>query len=584
MVDYKAPLKDMQFALQHNARLPQLAALPQFEEATEDMVAAILEEAGKLAGGVLSPLNPVGDNQGVSLEEGRVRVPEGFAEAYQQFAEGGWGSLQFDPEYGGQGLPYSLSIPVMEMWQSANMAWGLCPLLSQGAVEALSANGSELLKARYLPQLISGEWTGTMNLTEPQAGSDLAAIRSRAEPDGDCYRIHGQKIFITWGEHEMAENIVHLVLARLPDAPAGVKGISLFLVPKYLVNEDGSLGELNDVRCVSLEHKMGIHASPTCVMSFGDNEGAIGYLVGEENKGLACMFTMMNNARLAVGLQGVAIAERSYQQALAYANEREQAGLIIRHADVRRMLLTMKTLTEAGRALAYDACASLDFSHANGDAAEQARAALLTPIVKGWCTEIAQEVTSLGVQVHGGMGFIEETGAAQHQRDARILPIYEGTNGIQAMDLVGRKTLFDGGRAMQALFGEMEQTLLLLREQSAFGVEAERFEAALQQARAAFDMLLNKGGQDRQWPGAVAFNYMMLMGTLAGGWQQLRAALAASEVVDGDQQFLQAKVLGARFYIAQILPRCASYAAMVLNGADEVLAMDDDQLASAWYS
>ena len=583
MVDYKAPLKDMQFALRHNARLSQLAELPQFEEASDDMVSAILEEAAKLAGEVLSPLNVTGDQTGVKLDGEDVPTPEGFAEAYQQFSEGGWGSLQFDPEFGGQGLPYSLSIPVMEMWQSANMAWGLCPLLSQGAVEALSVNGSAAVKSTYLPQLISGEWTGTMNLTEPQAGSDLAAIRCKAEREGDHYRISGQKIFITWGEHDMAENIIHLVLARLPDAPEGVKGISLFVVPKLLINEDGSLGERNDLRCVSLEHKLGIHASPTAVMSFGDNEGAIGYLVGEENKGLACMFTMMNNARLAVGLQGVSISERAYQQALDYAGEREQMGVILRHADVRRMLLTMKTLTEAGRALAYDACASLDFAHATDSAEEQARAALLTPIVKGWCTELAQEVTSLGVQIHGGMGFIEETGAAQHFRDARILPIYEGTNGIQAMDLVGRKTLFDGGKAAQLLFAEMDAVLAQLQANGNFAKEAERFEQALTLAKEAKGCLLDNGAKDRQWPGAVAFNYMMLMGTLAGGWQLARAALAA-EGAEGDETFLQAKVLSARFYMAQILPRCQGYGAVVLNGAEDVLAMSDEQLASAWYS
>ncbi len=584
MADYKAPLKDMQFALRHNARLPQLAELPQFEDASDDMVSAILEEAAKLAGGVLSPLNVVGDETGVKLVGDEVPTPAGFSEAYQQFAEGGWGSLQFDPEYGGQGLPYSLSIPVMEMWQSANMAWGLCPLLSQGAIEAISVNGSDALKATYLPQLISGEWTGTMNLTEPGAGSDLAAIRCKAERDGDHYRISGQKIFITWGEHDMTDNIVHLVLARLPDAPAGVKGISLFVVPKFMVNADGSLGERNDARCVSLEHKLGIHASPTAVMAFGDNDGAIGYLVGEENKGLACMFTMMNNARLAVGLQGVAISERAYQHALDYAGEREQMGVILKHADVRRMLLTMKALTEAGRALAYDACASLDFAHATDSAEENTRAALLTPIVKGWCTELAQEVTSLGVQIHGGMGFIEETGAAQHYRDARILPIYEGTNGIQALDLVGRKTLFDKGVAAQALFAEMEEALIALQGQGDFAKEAERFAAALALAKEANAMLLEEGAKDRQWPGAVAFNYLMLMGTLAGGWQLARSAVVAAQTDEGDATFLQAKVLTARFYMAQILPRCQGYAAMVLNGAEDILAMSDEQLASSWYS
>lgn len=584
MVEFKAPIKDMQFALEHNARFKQLAELPQFEDASADMVTAILEEAAKLASDVLSPLNATGDQAGVALRDAKVTVPDGFAEAYQQFAEGGWGSLQFDDQYGGQGLPYSLSIPVMEMWQAANMAWGLCPLLSQGAIEAISANATDQLKDTYLPPLVSGQWTGTMNLTEPQAGTDLAAIRTKAERDGDHYRISGQKIFITWGEHDMAENIVHLVLARLPDAPAGVKGISLFIVPKYLPNADGSLGQRNDLACVSLEHKLGIHASPTAVMSFGDNGGAIGYLVGEENKGLVCMFTMMNNARLAVGLQGVAISERAYQQALSYAAEREQAGLIIKHADVRRMLMTMKVLTEAGRALTYDACASLDFAHVVDSSEELARAALLTPIVKGWCTEIAQEVASLGVQVHGGMGFIEETGAAQHYRDARILPIYEGTNGIQALDLVGRKTLFDDGKAMHALLAEMEQVVSSVAADSVLSASAQQLQRALDEAKGAFGLLLDKGKADRVWPGTVAYNYLMLMGTLSGGWQLLKSALATEDSAEGDQSFLQAKVLSCQFYMAQVLPRSQSYAAMIGNGADAALQITDDQLASAWYS
>ncbi|WP_299183464.1 acyl-CoA dehydrogenase C-terminal domain-containing protein [uncultured Neptuniibacter sp.] len=598
MADYKAPQKDMNFALRHNARMTQLAELPGYEDATDDMVVAILEEAGKVANAVLSPLNEVGDQTGVKLDGLDVPTPEGFADAYQQFAEGAWGSLQFDPEYGGQGLPYALSIPVMEMWQSANMAWGLCPLLSQGAVEAIYHNASDELKACYLPQLISGEWTGTMNLTEPQAGSDLAAVRTKAEREGDHYRIKGQKIFITWGEHDMAENIIHLVLARLPDAPPGVKGISLFVVPKFLVNEDGSLGERNDAKCVSLEHKLGIHASPTCVMAFGDEEGAIGYLVGEENRGLACMFTMMNNARLAVGLQGVAISERAYQHALEYAHDRiqspsvgsKEAGPIIRHADVRRMLQTMKSITEAGRALAYDACASLDFSHRSEDAAqratESARAAYLTPIVKGWCTEVAQEVTSLGVQVHGGMGFIEETGAAQHYRDARILPIYEGTNAIQALDLVGRKTLFDGGEAGAAVQAEIAEVIAQLKAQGSFATESAQLESSLQQAKVAQEALLSGSQDDPQLAGSIAYNYLMLMGTLCGGWQLLKAALAAGEELQagGDETFLNAKILSARFYAAQVLPRTASFAQMVASGSESIMAMSDDQLASAWYA
>ncbi|WP_210396612.1 acyl-CoA dehydrogenase C-terminal domain-containing protein [Motiliproteus sediminis] len=588
MADYRAPLADMTFALNEVAGMAQIAQLPGYEDATPDMVSAILEEAGKLSGEVLAPLNDTGDRAGVKLtEQHEVPTPAGFKEAYQQFAEGGWGSLQFDPEYGGQGMPKLLATPVMEMWQAANMSWGLCPLLSQGAIEALEANACDAVKQTYIPRLISGEWTGTMNLTEPQAGSDLAAIRSKAEREGDHYRISGQKIFITWGEHDFTDNIVHLVLARLPDAPAGVKGISLFVVPKFLVNEDGSLGERNDVKAVSLEHKMGIHASPTCVMSFGDEGGAIGYLVGEENKGIACMFTMMNNARLGVGLQGVAIADRAYQHAVTYARERVQspapgtreAGPIIKHPDVRRMLLTMRSLTEAARALTYVAHAGLDYEHAGSDeqkAAQKARVALLTPIVKGWGTEIAQEVTALGVQVHGGMGFIEETGAAQFQRDARILPIYEGTNGIQAMDLVGRKTLFDQGAAMHNLLAEMRE-LIVSAEGSAFETEAAALAAGIEAMELVQASLLNGAADDANLAGSIAFNYLMLAGTLCGGWLMLKSALAAAAKADaGDSDpFYQAKQATARFYFQQILPRYLGYAAICAEGSDAVMALDE---------
>jgi alkylation response protein AidB-like acyl-CoA dehydrogenase len=596
MADYKAPVKDMQFILENISRMPQLAALTTFEDATPDMVSAILEEAGRVSAEVIAPTNSVGDQQGVRLENGKVMIPDGFAEAYQQYAEGGWGSLQFDPEFGGQGLPYSLSTPVMEMWQSANMAWGLCPLLSQGAVEALYLNGSDALKKTYLSKMISGEWTGTMNLTEPGAGSDLSAIRSKAEPQGDHYLIRGTKIFITWGDHEMAGNIVHLVLARLPDAPAGVRGISLFLVPKYMVNENGELGELNDVAVASLEHKLGIHASATCVMAFGENAGAVGYLVGEAGKGLACMFTMMNNARLAVGLQGVAISERSYQQALWFAGDRTQSkavgydaeGPILRHADVRRMLMTMKAMTEAGRALVYDACGSLDFAHAYEDkemaAKEKARAAYLTPIVKGWCTEVAQEVTSLGVQVHGGMGFIEETGAAQHFRDARILPIYEGTNGIQALDLIGRKTLSDKGAVAHLLIEEMRITIAEAHSVSRFAAAATALQAAVDDAQKATTQILTESADKPYLSGAVAYNYMMMMGTLCGGWELLRAALAAAEKQGQGESdpYLETKQLTALFYADQILPRYLSYAQMVSAGSDSIMAFTDEHLASSF--
>ena len=596
MADYKAPVKDMQFVLENISRMPQLAALTTFEDATPDMVSAILEEAGRVSAEVIAPTNVIGDQQGVRLENGTVKVADGFSEAYQQFAEGGWGSLQFDPEYGGQGLPYSLSTSVMEMWQSANMAWGLCPLLSQGAVEALYLNGNESLKNTYLPKMISGEWTGTMNLTEPGAGSDLSVIRSKAVPEGDHYLVSGQKIFITWGDHEMADNIIHLVLARLPDAPAGVRGISLFLVPKFLVNENGELGERNDVEVASLEHKLGIHASATCVMAFGENAGAIGYLIGEEGKGLACMFTMMNNARLAVGLQGVAVSERAYQQALWYAGDRTQGkavgfteeGPILRHADIRRMLMTMKAFTEAGRALAYDACGSLDFAHAYEDKAlaaqEKSRSAYLTPIVKGWCTEVAQEVTSLGVQIHGGMGFIEETGAAQHFRDARILPIYEGTNSIQALDLVGRKTLSDQGAAAQSVMEEIAVAIAQAAGSTRFSKAAAKMQAALVVAQNATSELLSKSAENEYFSGAVAYNYMMMMGTLCGGWELLRSGLAAEEKQSQGESdpYLEAKQLTALFYMDQILPRYMSYSAVVATGSEAIMAFTDEHLEAAF--
>lgn len=593
MTDYQAPLKDMNFVLNELVKINELSTIPGFEEAVPELTSCILDEAAKLASDVISPLNAYGDMQGVKVHnKDEVKIPDGFKDAYQQFADGGWGSLQFEPDYGGQGLPFALAIPVQEMWHAANMAWGLCPLLTQGAIEAIQSNANDELKSRFLPQMIAGRWSGTMNLTEPQSGSDMATLRSRAERDGDHYRITGQKIFITWGEHDMVENIVHLVLARLPDAPAGVKGISLFIVPKFLVNEDGSLGERNDCHVVSLEHKIGIHASPTCIMSYGDNGGAIGYLVGEENKGLACMFSMMNNARLTVGLQGVAIAERSYQLARDYAKERPQGiapgesdfGMIIKHPDVRRMLMTMRALTEASRALTYLACSSVDYQEKHPDESirkhHKARAALLTPVVKGWSTEIGLEVTSIGVQVHGGMGFIEETGAGQYYRDARILPIYEGTNGIQALDLVARKTLFDKGVAMDSLLKEMrvlvtsiEQSSSILKDESA------AFSLAVEALAGAKALLLENAQDDINWSGSVSFNYLMLMGTVCGAWQMLTAAQIAEIKLtsqDCDTSFYTAKLTTTRFYIDQILPRYLSHAAMIKAGSKAIMALDEE--------
>ena len=470
MSDYSAPVRDMRFVLNHVVDLPAIAQLDGYDHADGELVDQVLEEAARLAGEVLGPINHTGDQQGSVLENGVVRTPDGFRQAYKQFAEGGWNGVPFDPEFGGGGLPWSVTMALSEMWNAANMSFALCPLLNQGAVDLIHAHASDEQKATYLEKMISGEWAGTMNLTEPAAGSDVGALRSKAEPQADgSYRITGQKIFITYGEHDFTENIIHLVLARTPGAPGGTKGISCFIVPKFLVNPDGSLGKRNDLRCVSLEHKLGIHASPTCVMSYGDDGDCVGYLIGEENRGMRYMFTMMNNARLSVGTQGLAIAERAYQQAAAFALERKQGRVagtpadqsspIVAHADVRRMLMTMRAYIEAMRALIYTNAEAMDLARRHPDdevrAAKQAMVELLTPISKGWCTDLGCELTSIGVQVHGGMGFVEETGAAQHMRDARIAPIYEGTNGIQAMDLVFRKLPLQSGEAVRALIDEM---------------------------------------------------------------------------------------------------------------------------------
>jgi len=474
MSTYRAPLADMHFVMNDLAGLSQVAALPGYEEATPDTVAAILEEAGRFAREVLDPLNFPGDREGSKLmPDGSVKTPAGFKAAYHQFVDNGWNGLTKSPDYGGQGLPHLVATAVEEMWHAANMAFDLCPLLTDGAVAAIELCGTPAQRAKYLPSMVSGRWTGTMNLTEPQAGSDLAAVRTRAVPQPDgTYKLYGQKIFITYGEQDYTENIVHLVLARTPDAPEGVKGISLFLVPKFLVNDDGSLGARNDVRCVSLEHKLGIHASPTAVLAYGDHGGAVGYLVGEANRGLEYMFIMMNQARFSVGMEGVGLSERAYQRAVAYARERVQgravgaeamqkAGPIIEHPDIRRMLMTMRAYTEAMRALGYVTAAAIDNAQHAPDAAarqrHQAFVELMIPIVKGWCTETGQEVTSIGVQVHGGMGFIEETGAAQYYRDARITTIYEGTTGIQANDLVGRKTARDAGATARLVAAQIDK-------------------------------------------------------------------------------------------------------------------------------
>ena len=595
MTDYAAPLADMRFALTEIAGLPEIAALPGCEQATPDLVDAVLEEAGKLAGGVLAPLNQIGDQQGSRLENGVVRTPTGFKDAYARYVEGGWNALPFAAEHGGQGLPVALSTAVLEMWNSANMGFALCPLLNVGAVEALEAHGSEEQKRLYLAKLVSGEWTGTMNLTEPQAGSDVGALRTRAIRDGDHYRITGQKIFITYGEHDMAENIVHLVLARLPDAPPGTRGISLFLVPKFLVNADGSLGPRNDVCCVSLEHKLGIHASPTCVLAYGDNGGAVGTLIGEENRGMECMFTMMNSARLNVGLQGVAIAERAYQQARDFARQRVQgrpvtanapgAYPIIHHPDIRRMLLLMRAQTEAMRALAYYTAGAIDWARRDPSGerrvAEQRRVDLLIPVVKAWCTDLGVEIASLGVQIHGGMGFIEETGAAQHLRDARIAPIYEGTNGIQANDLLGRKLLRDGGMAARDLVAEMRGIAPQLTSSSSDDIDALHgpLDAGIDAVVAAVDWMVATGEADAPRALAGAVPFLKLMGVVTGGWLMTRGAVAAQRRLqsgEGDAAFLKAKLLTARFFAEHVVAMAPSLLPAVTGGAT-VMGFDLDQ-------
>jgi alkylation response protein AidB-like acyl-CoA dehydrogenase len=597
MSTYHAPLQEMTFVLNELAGLAQVASLPGFEEATPDTVNAILEEAAKFATNVLDPLNSPGDREGATqLSDGSVKTPAGFKDAYQQFIQNGWNGLTKNPEYGGQGLPQLVSTPVEEMWHSANMAFDLCPLLTQGAIEALELCATPEQKATFLPKMVDGTWTGTMNLTEPQAGSDLAAVRTRAVPQGDgAYKLYGQKIFITYGEHDYTENIIHMVLARTPNAPEGVKGISLFIVPKYLVNADGSLGARNDVHCVSLEHKLGIHASPTAVLAYGDKSGAIGYLIGEENRGLEYMFIMMNLARFSVGVEGVGISERAYQRAVAYARDRVQgkpvgldktSGTIIEHPDIRRMLMTMRANTEAMRAVAYVTAAAMDNArrHPDSDARKrhQAFVDLMIPIVKGWSTETAQEVTYLGVQVHGGMGFIEETGAAQHYRDARIITIYEGTTGIQANDLVGRKTARDGGATARAVADDIDRVAARLASHRdptlrAIGLRLAAATAALQ---TVIDWVVPIYGSDVRIAHAAAVPYLKLWGLSVGGWQLGRAAHIASERLsagEGDADFLRAKIATARFYAEALLPQAEALAQSITGGSDAALALTAGQ-------
>ena len=593
MTDYHAPVKDMRFILDELCDLEGLNGLPTFADVTPDLVDHILNESAKFTGEVVAPLNRSGDQQASVLDGTEVRTPDGFKEAYARFVEGGWNGTPFEPKYGGMGLPWTITTALQEMWQSANLAWSLCPMLTIGAIEAVIAHGTPELRAVYLPKLVSGEWTGTMNLTEPQAGTDLSLLKSRAVRDGDHYRITGQKIFITFGEQDFTDNIIHLVLARLPDAPPGVKGISLFLVPKYLVNEDGSLGERNDVCAVNLEHKLGVHASPTCVMAYGDNGGAIGYLIGDEHDGLRCMFTMMNNARLNVGLQGVAVGERAYQQAVEYAKSRVQSApvggggsvTIIQHPDVRRMLMMMRAQIEAMRAIAYYTNSALDVSRHHGDdevrRANHARMELLTPVVKAWCTDLGVDIASMGVQVHGGMGFIEETGAAQHLRDSRVAPIYEGTNGIQAIDLLGRKLLRDGGDAMNDLLDEMEQLdeALVATQDADCAVVQKSLAEGRMALRKASEWLLDPKNNDIDTKFAGATPFLHLTGTVVGGWLMARAALAAhhKSANGGDRSFLEAKIVTARFYAEHVLPRAHALLPEITEGSGSVLALAEDQ-------
>lgn len=585
---YNAPAQDTAFVLDQLVEFDQLCQAMGLDEVNLELANVVVEEAGKLASEVLAPLNAVGDQNGARLEDDKVIETAGFSDAYQQYMENGWATLTAPEAFGGQALPNVVGTAVNELWHSANMAFALCPMLTQGSIEALIAHGSDELKDQYLSRLVRGEWTGTMNLTEPNAGSDLAAVSTKAVPNGDHYLISGQKIYITWGDHQMTPNIVHLVLARLPDAPAGVKGISLFIVPKFLLDENGEPAELNDAKCISLEHKLGIHGSPTCTMSFGDNGGAIGYLVGEENKGLAYMFTMMNHARQSVGLQGLSISERAYQQAVAYAKERTQGSRkdgskmpIIEHPDVRRMLMAMRSGCESMRALALVAAAEIDRSHIDGDqTAAKARVELLTPIVKGWMTEMANELTSLNIQVHGGMGFIEEAGAAQHYRDARILAIYEGTNGIQALDLIGRKTLSDNGAALADLLDEMAGIEADLRA-SGLDKMANRFVASVTRAQVIREFILDRAAADRTLMGAVAFDFLMQMGYLTGAYLMAKEAIRAKTLAGAgsaySDEFLAAKVATVRFYAEHYLPRAEAHAQTIMTGLDAAFVLTDEQ-------
>ena len=598
MSDYAAPLADMRFVLNKLVGLEDLASLDGLEAATPDTVDAVLSEAARLANEVIGPINRIGDEQRSVINGADVTTPDGFKEAYDLFVQGGWNGIMFDPEIGGQGLPWAVSIAVTEMWESANLAFSLLPILTQAAVDCVAKAGTAEQKATYLSKLVSGEWSGTMNLSEPQAGSDVGALKTRAIKEGDHYRITGTKIFITYGEHDLADNIIHLVLARTPDTPPGTKGISLFIVPKFLVNPDGSLGARNDLRAVSLEHKLGIHASPTAVMSFGDEGGAIGYLVGEECEGMRNMFIMMNSARLAVGLEGLGIAERSYQQALAYACERRQgralddddtdSSLIIKHPDVRRMLMLMKANNEAMRAVAYMVGGAMDRAERHPEEAvrQQQRgfADLMTPVIKGWCTDLGVELTSIGLQVHGGVGYVEETGAAQHFRDARIAPIYEGTNGIQAFDLVMRKLPRQGGEAVRQIIDDIKAL-----DGDLGGTNNANFvtiRAALNETVAAFeeatDWLIEKTGDNPKAAAAGATPYLRLFGIIYGGYALAKSALAAQAALENDgddRDFMRAKIATARFYAEQVLAPAPSMVRSITAGTEALFEIEPELMS-----
>ncbi len=593
---YRAPLRDMQFALRELAGIDGVAALPGCEE-TLDVLDSVLEEAAAFAAGVLDPLNRIGDKAGCTWKDGEVSTPPGFKEAYKKFADAGWIGLPVPPEYGGQGLPQILLGPTLEMWNAANIGFANGPLLNQGAIEAIELVGSDEQKKRFIPNLVSGKWTGTMCLTEPQAGSDLAQVRARAVPEGDHHLITGTKIFITFGEHDMAENIIHLVLARLPDAPEGTKGISLFIVPKFLVNDDGSLSERNDVVCASIEHKLGINANPTCTLNYGEKgKGAVGYLVGEANRGLEYMFIMMNAARFSVGVQGIALADRAYQSALEYAKERVQGRdlkpgsrtpeTIIKHPDVRRLLMVQKATIEAMRGLAYVTAASLDYAQRHPDEKtrkeHKAFVELMIPVVKGWCTESAVELCSTALQVFGGMGYIEETGIAQQYRDVRITTIYEGTTGIQALDLVGRKLLRDMGTTAMAVGKKIET---VAKECAAHSdPDVRRIGEALAKALATLN-------ETSQWIGmnamgdlhkafACSVPYLRLWGTVAGGWQMARAAQLSAEKIaanDSETEFYRAKLATAAFYATHVLSQAAWYERQITEGSGDVMRLSETQ-------